>query len=78
MPKKSGIKRLAYEATSLQTGEKHSLVIGHMQDTQTCWLVLRLLSRLRCSVAKTPVAVQLSVCPSLLICCLSTGHTLIL
>lgn len=43
-----------------------------------CWLGFWPLSRLRCSVAKTPVAFQLSVSPSLLICCLSTGHTLIL
>lgn len=47
-------------------------------QTQICWLVLWPLPRLRCSVAKAPVAFQLSVCPSLLICCLSTGQTLIL
>lgn len=57
--------------------------LGNWTQTQKYWLVVWpffffSFPRLRCSVAKTPLALQLSVCPSLLICCLSAGHTLIL
>lgn len=76
-PPKSWSKTGGIRGNSLTNWRKELINWTHAQ-TQICWLVLWSRSRLRCSRAKTPMAFQLSVCPSLLICYLSAGHTLIL